>query len=175
MFMVVAFEGTLGAEAVVKFGDGFKAIKGSIMAISNESQVVEELPMESWKDIVAMLEAHNGVCTVKLEMLRDIDGYGRLGPNVLDEIMEKLNSLGVSTIRETLPMDASASIVLMRKGTPAAELVALIKNLPAHEGEEGHTADELRKLNMVPEPVKVGQNIIDALHALEEAIESVNV
>lgn len=130
---------------------------------------------QSWKDIVRALDTHYGVITCTMEALRDIDGYGRLGGTVRQNIHRKLSSLGISTIRQELPTEASAPVILIRQGTPVTELLEIITMTLAGGGVMTDTAESLRRLNMLPDPKGVRDSINAAIGALDQAATMVKV
>lgn len=131
--------------------------------------------LKQWPDIISLLNESNDVCVVKMEALREIDGFGRLGVNVRQTIAEKLSSMGVGIIRSELPSDASANVILMRLGTPAAELVGILRSVAANEGRELFAAEALRKLNKVPDPDAVSTGIVSAIASLGKAIADTDI
>ncbi len=135
--------------------------------------------VKGWNDLVTLLDYHKGVCVVTMEALRDIDGYGRLGGTVRAGIAKKLQSMGIGTFAgENLPSDASANVVLFRLGTPAAELVNVIQNATEDDSwrtRAEYTADCLRRLNLIPEPESVTENVLSALRTLEIAAKSAGI
>lgn len=132
----------------------------------------EALTVNTWTDIVNAINANYGVLVVKMEVLRDIDGYGRLGTTVRTNIQRKLAAIGVGTIGIELPSEGNAPVLLYRLGTPTAEVIEVI-----HVTEAGGNntfdlaADTLRKLNMLPEPEKVQECISVAMDALGRVAE----
>ncbi len=135
--------------------------------------------IKGWNDLVTLLDKHKGVCVVTMEALRDIDGYGRLGGTVRAGIAKKLQSMGIGTFAgENLPSDAAANVVLFRMGTAAAELVNVIQNASEDDSwriRAQYTADCLRKLNIMPEPESVTENVLTALRNLEQAAKSAGI
>lgn len=124
---------------------------------------------KSWTDVVDALESHSGVITCTMESLRDIDGYGRLGGNVREMLTRKLGSLGINTIREELPRDASAIVCLIRSGTPVSELIEVIRMTMAGGGSRQETANRLRRLNQVPDPASLKATVDVAYSAIQAA------
>lgn len=135
--------------------------------------------VKGWDELVHLLDANKGVCVVTMETLRDIDGYGRLGGTVRAGIAKKLASMGIGTFAgENLPSDAAANVVLFRLGTPAAELVNVVQNASEDNSwrtRATYTADCLRRLNIMPEPESVTENVLTALRNLEQAAKSAGI
>ena len=122
---------------------------------------------KSWNDVVSALGSNAGVVTCTMEALRDIDGYGRLGVSVRANIERKLGTLGVTTIREELPKDAAAPVVLIRQGTPVSELIETLSILQAGGGSVQEISVSLRRLNTVPDPASVKASIDVAFAAIQ--------
>ena len=125
---------------------------------------------KTWNDVVAALDARSGVITCTMEALRDIDGYGRLGGNVRENIARKLGTMGVGTIRTDLPREAADMVVLIRQGTPVSELLEMIEVAMAGGGSYQDTADKLRRLNSVPDPNSL-KAVVDVAYSSLQAAE----
>jgi len=140
------------------------------------SIVITEVELTTWNDIITALNSNHGVMTTTVEVLRDLDGYGRLGSTVRTNLLRKLHSMGVDIIRKEIPADASATVVLFRQGTPAAQMIDILRN-----AEAGSTnalieaADTMRRINMMPDPDVVKTSIEEAKNALDASARAVNI
>lgn len=143
------------------------------LAVERESSklVLETHDFDSWNDIIAQLSNNNGVIVMTMEALRDIDGYGRLGANVRHNIARKLGSLGVGFLQKELPTEASSHVLLFRLGTPAAQVIEAVQTFDAGGANAvQHAADQLRNINLMPDPNLVRNGIIAALKALDSTV-----
>lgn len=123
----------------------------------------------SWSDVVAALNLQSGVMICTMAALRDIEGYERLGHTVRDNIARKLSTLGIAYIRNELPNEATADVLLYRQGTPVSELIQLIFTVQSGGmNNADHIAESLRRLNVMPDPNTVRAGIMQALSALDD-------
>lgn len=138
---------------------------------SESTPTVSGMPvpsLESWTDIVTAVNSQNGVAMVTMEVLRDIDGYGRLGSTVRQNIAKKLSAVGIGYMcGDDLPNEASATIILYRLGTPVANLIELVTSTVAGGKATESAARELRKYNILPDPEAIREGIMIVLNALD--------
>lgn len=141
-------------------------------AVITSSEPVSDFlsSLESWTDIVAAVNANNGVMVVTMEVLRDVDGYGRLGSTVRANIARKLSSVGLGYLcGSELPNESTATIILYRLGTPAANLIDALTTAITSGNSSEETATELRKLNIMPDPEAIREGVMIVLHALDNS------
>lgn len=132
--------------------------------------------LNTWSDVVAAVNANNGVIVVMMETLRDIDGYGRLGTTVRHNIQRKLQNIGIGTIRNELPGEGNAPVILFRQGSPVSEVIDVIHTTEAAGTKSFDSAAEtLRKVNVMPEPEAVRGFIEQAHRALDAALEATHL
>lgn len=81
----------------------------------------------SWRELLSLVEDHDGVLKVPMEILRTVKGAQRLGHNVLTQMESHLASLGLGHIPQSLPNRGDKNIVLYRFGTPASECIKAIR------------------------------------------------
>jgi len=140
------------------------------------SIVITEVELSTWNDIITALNSNHGVMTTTVETLRDLDGYGRLGSTVRTNLLRKLHSMGVDIIRKEIPADASATVVLFRQGTPAAQMIDVLRDAEAGSANAlTEAADTMRRINMMPDPDVVKMSIAEAKNALDASARAVNV
>lgn len=110
--------------------------------------------LNDWQELLALVENHQGVHRVSIETLREIEGRKRVGKHILSTIEDKLTSLGLGHLPETLPNRQQQQVVLYRLGTPASEVIHAVR-----EGLTQPTSDSafeaLHRLNASPDPAKV--------------------
>ncbi|MDB6146545.1 MAG: hypothetical protein JWO45_209 [Spartobacteria bacterium] len=78
------------------------------------------------EDAKSVLDQNNGVLTVKMAIVRDAHGAGRLGIHVRKNISDKLASLGVGHFPVELPENQDANVRLYCLGTPVAALIKAV-------------------------------------------------
>lgn len=125
----------------------------------------------TWFDVIEALKQKSGVITCTMESLRVIDQYGRLGNNVRASIGRKLSGMGISTLTEELPHESGDSVILIRQGLAASELVEVITTALAGGGATtlDGTAEKLRALNSVPDPASLKAAVDVARDAIAAA------
>lgn len=129
----------------------------------------------SWSDVVAALNLQSGVMICTMESLRNIEGYERLGTQVRDNIARKLSTLGVAYIREELPTDATAKVLLYRQGTPVSELIQLIFTVQSGGMNNAeYIAESLRRLNVMPDPNTVREGIVQAVEGTMQVLSALD-
>lgn len=134
----------------------------------SEMSVITKEQLSTWPEVVEAVNANGGVNVVTMETLRDIDGYGRLGSTVRASIKKKLATIGLGTIRDELPSEGSAPLLIFRLGTPAGHLIEQLHSLSTGETKDmTYLCEALRNFNEVPNAHEVKEAIGQAVKALE--------
>lgn len=141
--------------------------------MNHDSSVITKEKLSTWPEVVDAVNACGGVAVVTMETLRDIDGYGRLGTTVRQNIHKKLNTIGLGTIRNELPDNGAATLLIYRLGTPASHMIELMKSI--HEGNPKdalYLADALRNFNAMPNAYEVRSAVQTAMECLTGALDN---
>jgi hypothetical protein len=76
-----------------------------------------------WNEIRQKVETNKNVLTLKMAVLRDAAGKGKLGTKVNKGIDKQLNELGLGHVPHELPNNQNALVRLYKRGTPIGVLV----------------------------------------------------
>lgn len=134
----------------------------------NDLSIITKENLNTWPEVVEAVDSSNGVAVVTMETLRDIDGYGRLGGTVRANIRNKLATIGLGTIREELPSDGAASLLIYRLGTPAGHLIEQLHKLTSGQTKDiMWLCEALRNFNDAPNAHDTQEAIRTALEALQ--------
>jgi hypothetical protein len=79
-----------------------------------------------WNEIRQKVEANGNILTVKMAVLRDATGKGRLGRKVRILIHKELSKHALGHVPEELSNKQSAWVRLYRRGTPIGDLIEKI-------------------------------------------------
>ncbi len=134
----------------------------------SDTRIITKENLNTWPEVVEAVDSSNGVAVIMMETLRDIDGYGRLGGTVRANIHNKLATIGLGTIREELPSEGSASLLVYRLGTPAGHLIEQLHKLTSGQTKDiMWLCEALRNFNTAPNANDTHEAIRTALEALQ--------
>jgi hypothetical protein len=77
----------------------------------------------TYADLSAAVDANGSVLAIPMSELRDTHGAGKLGVNVVSNIHDRLEALGLGHVPSDLPREQWAWALLYRKGSAVARLV----------------------------------------------------
>lgn len=107
-------------------------------------------PPKSWPDLTRAVDDGQGVYSATMATLRDLEGAGRTGHQLLSAIEARLRELGLGHLPGELPKRQEERVIIYRRGTHFGEVVKAIE-----EGVGGSAGDALisiaRKVNRVAE------------------------
>jgi hypothetical protein len=83
----------------------------------------------------AVLQAGDAL-TLRMGVIRDAHGAGRLGVHVRENISKRLRSLGLAHYPHELPGDQNDPVRIYRQGTPMADLIDAVLNPSKTHDEE---------------------------------------
>ena len=89
----------------------------------------------SYKDLRETVANDGGLHTTTMEVLKDLEGAGRLGVNVRWRISRELASHGMGHLPAELPANQWEEVRLYLHGTPVADAVAAVLD-PSDKGDE---------------------------------------
>lgn len=107
--------------------------------------------VQTWHELVKVVESQDGVVLVPMETLRRLDGAQRLGVHVLKAISSRLATLGLGHMPDTLPNRQDQEAILYRYGTPASDVIVAIREGLKSVQDVRNTFRALHKLNAVPD------------------------
>lgn len=91
--------------------------------------------INDWQEFRAELKAREGVMSVEMEVLRQLEGYLRMGTVIGEQLSKKLQGLGIGHSGPELPRYSSDLVRLFILGSPAAELMGAVQN-PGEQQDE---------------------------------------
>jgi hypothetical protein len=113
-----------------------------------------QVQMKDWHELLSAVEGNNGVQRVAMGTLRQLEGRQRAGKHILASIEDKLQTLGLGHLPAQLPNRQQESVLLIRFGTPASEVVEAVRR-GLTEGPSEAAGEYLRRLNEIPDPASV--------------------
>lgn len=126
----------------------------------------------TWVELLKSVEDNSGLKRVTMEMLRDLEGAGRMGPRVLAAIDTKLSQLGLGHLPDELPVRQEAPVMLYRVGTPAADAIRAIRMTMLTGDVDMSLYYVLIRLNKMPDPTQVLMRE-DVKESADSALEAV--
>lgn len=127
----------------------------------------EAVSVDTWTQLVSLVDECEGVATVTMQTLREVAGAGRLGSTVRAQIKEKINSLGLATIRDELPNTQDATVILYKADSHVGRVVQAVVNARGSTDLED-AAQTLRSLNDETDPSNIRVEVLDALSHLDK-------
>jgi hypothetical protein len=115
----------------------------------------------SWEELRRVVVEHHGVYRMDMGTLREIGGFGRLGTNVRQILSNKLAGIGVGHLPAELPAYQEIQVLLYQYGTPAADVIAAIRQGATEDAE-----DALVRLNSSGDLAKVREASVKAVELL---------
>lgn len=91
--------------------------------------------MEKYEDLRNAVAANEGLYTTSMDVLKKIDGAGRLGVHVRTSISRSLESHGLGHLPRELPPNQEDSVRLYLLGSPIADVVKAVIT-PSERGDE---------------------------------------
>jgi hypothetical protein len=114
-----------------------------------------DVKVSSMDELRNLVDAHGGVMTTTMEVLRDAYGKGRLGVHVREGIRNTLDGLGLRYFPQTLPEYQDRAVRLYRLGSPVGNLIRAVLELSseydeylrqAAGGDEAEILQQIREL-----------------------------
>ncbi|MFJ5122248.1 hypothetical protein [Kitasatospora sp. NPDC088548] len=110
---------------------------------------------DSYDDLREAVLADDGLHTVDMGTLRDIQGAGRLGVHVRDAITRSLQSHGMGHIPGELPSNQYDEVRLYLLGSPIGDIIKAVLS-PSAKGDDALRAvnaseaqDQLRRIREI--------------------------
>lgn len=97
-------------------------------------------PINSFKVLEQAVLSSGGIMEVRMEVLRDCVGAGKLGSHVLDEIRHQLRRAGLVVLGGKLPNDHRHSVWLIARSAPYGPM--LLELLSLMRRDAGHGSGE---------------------------------
>ena len=91
---------------------------------------------DSYKAVAGRVRSDDGISTISMFTLREVHGTERLGVNVVKQISEKLNEVGIAHEPWELPTDQSAIVLLFEKKSVLGRVLHLISNIDEETDEK---------------------------------------
>jgi hypothetical protein len=85
--------------------------------------------MKTWDELKTAVIANNNIHTVTMESLRDLNGSGKLGVHVIEEIQDALASRGLGHVPQELPSSQNDQVRLYVRGTEIGHLIETVLNV----------------------------------------------
>jgi hypothetical protein len=82
----------------------------------------------TYEELRRRVEDDGGVHATRAQVLRDIEGAGRLGSNVRADISRKLESRGMAHLPEELPQYQEEEVVIYLRDSAVAPVVQAVLN-----------------------------------------------
>lgn len=98
--------------------------------------MLETEEIDTYRDLKTAVDGNGGLATIKMRLLADVHGVGRLGNRVRDNISNKLDGEGLGHYPEPkLPSSQHKQVRIYSKGSPAGRLISAVLD-PGHKSDE---------------------------------------
>ena len=91
--------------------------------------------MEKYDDVRNAVTTNDGLYKITMEILKKIEGAGRLGVHVRQSISRSLESHGIGHLPRELPPNQEDAVRLYLLGSPIADVVQAVLS-PSDRGDE---------------------------------------
>lgn len=108
--------------------------------------------MNSWDELVRLVEENDNLATVTMLKLRNLAGWSRLTAAAADTIEDGLKQNGLGYFPRPMPTDRHSELRVYRLGTPMGRLVESVLDPTEHgdshlrETASGNASDVLQRV-----------------------------
>lgn len=93
----------------------------------------------TWDDLHTIVRERGGLYRLPMGTLREIGGFGRIGPNVRQVLSSQLASIGLGHLPAELPTSQEKTVLIYQYGTPAADVIAAVRGDVTDDAETALT------------------------------------